>query len=195
MSDFNKKITISGVEYTCEYNYLDGNECHLNKVYLDGKQMVGNGLPMPIFLALCEAIHKEHMSNDADMKKSHNEEGDDEYFDIIINLTQHQSTPEQGCLEPKQKSDVQASLTFDDIPSVEEMQKRARFLAAIAKESGATAAMIGGAPFFMSTLERALIEAGVKPVYAFSRRESVESVKDGIVTKLNVFKHVGFVEL
>ena len=48
----------------------------------------------------------------------------------------------------------------------------------------------------MSTLERALAEVKVTPVYAFSVRESLETVSDdGTVTKTNVFKHVGFVEL
>ena len=55
--------------------------------------------------------------------------------------------------------------------------------------------MIGGAPFFMSALERALLDVGITPLYAFSIRESVEkAAEDGTVTKINVFKHVGFVE-
>ena len=55
-------------------------------------------------------------------------------------------------------------------------------------------AMIGGAPWMMSALEGALLDAGVQPVYAFSVRESVEQVQpDGSVRKVNVFRHVGFV--
>ncbi len=116
--------------------------------------------------------------------------------DIIINLTQHAGTPEQGVTDPENKSAVQAALTFDTIPSKEEMAERAIFLANIAKESCAKKAMIGGAPFFMSALERALLDVGITPLYAFSVRESVEkAAEDGTVTKTNVFKHIGFVEL
>lgn len=116
----------------------------------------------------------------------------------MINLTQHTATPEQaadGVIEPADKATVQAALTFDAIPSVEEMAARAALLAAIAKDSGAASAMIGGAPFFMSALERALTAAGIKPAYAFSQRDSAETIReDGSVVKTNVFKHVGFVE-
>jgi membrane carboxypeptidase/penicillin-binding protein len=115
----------------------------------------------------------------------------------VINLTQHSAAVEQtesGVVEPQKKAAVQAALTFDAIPSAEEMAQRAEFLAAIAKESGCVKAMIGGAPFFMSALERALKAHGIAPIYAFSQRESVETIKeDGSVIKTNVFKHVGFV--
>jgi hypothetical protein len=113
---------------------------------------------------------------------------------VIINLTQHAASAEQvedGVVEPTNKAAVQSAITFDAIPTVEEMAQRAGFLANIAKESGAKKAMIGGAPFFMSALERALIGSGITPVYAFSIRESVE--KDGV--KTSVFKHAGFVEV
>lgn len=47
---------------------------------------------------------------------------------------------------------------------------------------------------FMGALERALIAKGVKPVYAFSARESVDHVQaDGSVRKVAVFRHLGFV--
>jgi len=114
----------------------------------------------------------------------------------ILNLTQHTATPEQGCSEPENKAAVQAVLTFDSIPTVEEMQERAIFLANICKDAGSKRAMIGGAPFFMSTLEKVLIQNGIQPLYAFSERVSVESVSpDGTVTKTNVFKHVGWIEI
>lgn len=114
--------------------------------------------------------------------------------EIIINLTQHSASDEQveaNVIEPTNKSAVQAAITFDAIPSVEEMVSRAQFLASIAKESGSKKAMIGGAPFFMGTLERVLIAHNITPVYAFSVRESIE--KDGV--KTSVFRHTGFVEL
>jgi hypothetical protein len=55
--------------------------------------------------------------------------------------------------------------------------------------------MIGGAPFFMEPLSRALRDAGYKPIFAFSRRESVErTMPDGTVQKVAIFRHLGFVE-
>ncbi len=55
-------------------------------------------------------------------------------------------------------------------------------------------AMIGGAPYLMAELEKELWHLGIEPVYAFTKRESVESVdENGNVTKTAVFKHAGFV--
>ena len=55
-------------------------------------------------------------------------------------------------------------------------------------------AMIGGAPYLMAELEKELWRLGIEPVYAFSRRESVESTDaEGNVTKTAIFKHIGFV--
>ena len=46
----------------------------------------------------------------------------------------------------------------------------------------------------MARLERALIERGIEPLYAFSVRESTEEVQaDGSVRKVAVFKHAGFI--
>jgi hypothetical protein len=116
----------------------------------------------------------------------------------ILNLTQHAATAEQveaGVVEPEEKGAVQAALTFDAIPTTSEMADRAAFLARIAVDSGCKRAMIGGAPFFMAPLERALLAAGITPVYAFSVRDSVEQPDgNGGVRKINVFRHVGFVE-
>jgi len=115
----------------------------------------------------------------------------------ILNLTQHAATEDQilaGVIEPANKQEVVDLLTFDEIPSGEEMANRAARLAAIAQAAGVEAAMIGGAPYFMGALESALLEAGVEPVYAFSRRVSEEMIQpDGSVRKVGVFRHVGFV--
>ena len=68
-------------------------------------------------------------------------------------------------------------------------------LTLVCKEANVRRAMIGGAPFFMSTLERVLVLNGIKPLYAFSERVSEETTApDGAVTKINVFKHIGFVD-
>lgn len=119
----------------------------------------------------------------------------------ILNLTQHQATEEQkaqGVFDLKDTTELKALLTFDGIPSHGEMYDRARRLAQIARHAlgkGCHEVMIGGAPFFMSTLENYLWEEGMVPVYAFSQRHVVESVKeDGTVVKTAVFKHVGFVK-
>ena len=117
----------------------------------------------------------------------------------ILNLTQHMATQEQydaGVLEPENKVRVKDLLTFDTIPSILEMEERAEQLAYEAMVSKCTNAMIGGAPFFMSNLEYALINKGIKPLYAFSTRVSEEHfTEDGNVVKVNVFKHTGFVEV
>ena len=117
----------------------------------------------------------------------------------IINLTQHQATKDQvadGVVDPENKAAVQSALTFDAIPSKSELKERAELLARIAIESGCNKAMIGGAPFFMSTLESALLAAGITPLYAFSVRDSVEKHdENGVVIKSNVFRHIGFVDV
>lgn len=115
----------------------------------------------------------------------------------IINLTQHASTVEQadaGVVEPTSKSAVKALLDFEQVPTRRDLLDRAVELADMAAASGAKAAMVGGAPFFMVVLERELLNKGVTPLYAFSRRESVERTgADGTTVKTSVFKHVGFV--
>lgn len=136
---------------------------------------------------------------------------------IIINLTQHQATPEQVAagvvdLPPAVRDLLLKELTFDTLPSAEEIEDRAAHIAALAMDfttsqlgdemanAGAVPrgvrAMIGGAPYLMSALEAALLDACIQPVYAFSVRESIEEVQpDGSVRKINVFRHGGFVEV
>ena len=116
----------------------------------------------------------------------------------ILNLTQHAATPEQiaaGVYEPKNKAEVQRLLTFDTLPTEKEVLDRAVDLAVMAFREKATAAMIGGAPFLMAPLQELLGWRRVKALYAFSERRSQEqTMPDGTVRKVNVFKHVGFVE-
>ena len=114
----------------------------------------------------------------------------------ILNLTQHLATPEQveaGVVEPADKALVQQLLTFDELPSIEEIQRRSVKLLDICR--GYTYVMLGGAPYLMGTLEGVLIDHVITPVYAYSKRVSVEQVVDGVVTKSTVFKHIGFVGL
>ena len=128
---------------------------------------------------------------------------------MIVNLTQHQATPEQIAqgvvdLPGEVRQALVAALTFEELPTWAEIEAAADVVAELACQNGIggdegdspmpKAAMIGGAPFLMAPLEAALRVRGIKPVYAFSRRESVETTKpDGNVVKTNVFRHVGFV--
>jgi len=124
----------------------------------------------------------------------------------ILNLTQHAATAEQiaqgvGDLNPHHGEIQQLKnlLTFDSLPSAETVYERAYAIAALAQSYFVDVAMIGGAPYLMGALERALERAlnkrGIKPVYAFSERVSVEKIVSGVVVKTNEFKHVGFVEV
>jgi len=114
----------------------------------------------------------------------------------ILNLTQHSATAEQiaaGVVAPANHSAVKVLLDFASLPSVSDVWQRAKQLAQLAKASGCGSAMIGGAPFLMKELEFQLLAVGVSPLYAFSVRESVETVQpDGSVVKTAVFRHVGF---
>ena len=129
----------------------------------------------------------------------------------VINLTQHPATDEQKVagvvdLQGKELEALKGLLTFDSIPTIQEMEDRAHDIALLVvfndladdedQDPIFNKAMIGGAPFFMSTLERELINQGITPVYAFSRREVIEQKQEnGEVVKKAVFKHLGFVEV
>lgn len=116
----------------------------------------------------------------------------------ILNLTQHNPSPEQvaaGVFDPDDKVSIRKDLlTFDDIPTREEINQRAKELAEVALAHDADGAMIGGASYLMGPLERALSHVGVKPLHSFTRREAGEEKQaDGSVRKTQVFRHVGFV--
>lgn len=115
-----------------------------------------------------------------------------------INLTQYESTPEQEC-EPRTKEladQIRLILTFEMLPSRDEILGRAWTLADIAAKSGATEAMIDGAAYLMLFLDPALRMRGIEPVYAFSKRETEEKTqKNGTVLKVSTFRHMGFIRL
>ncbi len=118
----------------------------------------------------------------------------------ILNLTQHNATQDQidaGVVEPKDKTNIQSLLTFEQMPSRALLEERAAALAGVVAVEGYEVAMIGGAPFFMPPLELALQKNDIQPVYAFSVRESVETTdpETGQVSKTAIFKHLGFVGL
>lgn len=135
----------------------------------------------------------------------------------ILNLTQHPATAEQVAagvvdLTPDERRQLHQLLTFEELPSAEELEERAEEIEILARRAfdgdpHLDAVMIGGAPFLMAPLERSLkaeheladehaSEPPFRPqvLYAFSRRESVEERQpDGSVRKINVFRHAGFV--
>jgi hypothetical protein len=124
----------------------------------------------------------------------------------ILNLTQHAATLEQIAdgvvdLPEDARKKLSALLTFDELPSTDELIFRAEELAdfaakAIQDHNCSDQVMIGGAPFFMGFLEVELFTRGLQPVYAFSKRVVEEVTKeDGTVEKKAVFKHLGFVEV
>lgn len=122
---------------------------------------------------------------------------------MIINLTQHAATVDQieaGVVDLPAASRASASdlLTFGDCPDADEIRARAVALATIALAGDLLTrhgrAMIGGAPWLMGPLAAALRERGIDPVFAFSRRESIDQVQpDGSVRKIAVFRHDGWV--
>ena len=119
---------------------------------------------------------------------------------MIINLTQHNPTLEQ--IEVGVTATIigmSELLTFNTIPTQDDIDSRVcDILVSLTTVYGdapkGTQVMIGGAPFLMAKLEDALIRHNYVPVYSFSQRVSVESTNaDGVVVKVNQFKHVGFV--
>lgn len=118
---------------------------------------------------------------------------------MILNLTQHAATPDQKAvgvvdMTEDQKALLSEFLTFDKLPSREEVLKRAELIAQMCLSQDFPSAMIGGAPYLMDPLTEQLKSIGVKVLFAFSVRESIETITDGIVKKTAIFKHAGFVE-
>ncbi len=124
---------------------------------------------------------------------------------LILNLTQHPATPAQTAvgvvdLPPEKRAALLALLTFDTLPGRGVIEDRAEQIALLANaflDEGPDDyqyAMLGGAPFLMSPLERALVDQCIVPLYAFSIRSSDEQIQlDGSVRKVATFNHAGFV--
>lgn len=126
---------------------------------------------------------------------------------VIINLTQHHFSNEQKeefLLKDFEwvntTDEVKELLTFTTRPTLAEMQERAKALVAHAKANQAggviseTVVMCGGAPYFMPVLEQAFLGTGIRVVYSFSERASIETtMPDGNVVKTSVFRHAGFI--
>lgn len=125
-------------------------------------------------------------------------------MELIINLTQHKATPEQlkeGVIDLPDhlRTALIEALTFEELPTVDEINGRAKFIAhlAFSNDLGKDCvddpipkkALIGGALFLMKPLEEVLTELYVQPLYAFTQRNVVE--KDGV--KTSQFRHEGFI--
>lgn len=98
---------------------------------------------------------------------------------MIINLTQHPATSEQlavGVIElpEDEQAAVNSLLEFTGLPTADDLDDRAESLAMLAGMSGlledgapfGALIMIDGPAFFMSTLERTLIQHGFRPCHA-----------------------------
>ena len=128
---------------------------------------------------------------------------------------------EAGLVEPIHKDDIRQLLTIDrydfacyqggfeneqekaraDMAFAEILQERAKDLmhsalmefASMDEEPTTKVVMIGGAPYLMSHLERALDKEGIHPAYALSDRVSMDvMLPDGKVKKVNEFVHLEF---
>lgn len=126
---------------------------------------------------------------------------------MILNLTQHIATPEQkeaGVVDllEDQRQQLAELLTFNRLPTAADLVSRAEAVADIAmafdmeRDQGPIRAMIGGAPYFMGFLECALGAVGITPVYAFTVPcKGFERLPDGDVRSVDVFRHLGWVEV
>lgn len=116
---------------------------------------------------------------------------------MIINLTQHSASAEQleaGVVNMQDQKLVSELLTFDELPSAEQIINKAEVLASLIHEPMSTQVLIGGAPWLMAPLINSLKKRGFVPVFAFSKRVSAEELQtDGSVKKISVFKHEGFI--
>lgn len=130
----------------------------------------------------------------------------------VYNLTQHSVTAEQKQdgvrdLPERYQALVRGLLTFDTFPEKDDVERRARQLAAIAHDVAINfddqdgvyhprGAMIGGALWFMPALTQALKDAGFHVYFAYSPRVSKDIVKeDGTVEKVSTFSYQGLVEV
>ena len=136
---------------------------------------------------------------------------------IIINLTQHKMTGDQYQYNdiklkeliseiPEEQADyeneLKTLLNFHELPTRDTINLRVMQITTFALNyfmqgdiENNRYALIGGAPYLTAPLAEALKKVGITPLYAFSKRESVETTQpDGSVVKTSVFKHAGYIE-
>ena len=139
-----------------------------------------------------EAGRKAHLQNcrERDQKRREaREEKMKPHAGVILNLTQHKTTEDQleaGVVDmPEELKDsfgnprsFSKQLTFTEIPNQRELRRRAEDIAIDARDEFnrrgepelGRKAMIGGAPYLMSFLEKALVSYEIEPVYAFTHK-------------------------
>ena len=122
----------------------------------------------------------------------------DEKIDKIVNLTQHSSTEtqaEQGVIEPPDKEYVKSLITFEDIPTLQDLRKRANLLVEICREMNMQFALIAGAHWWLIVLEHHLRIHGITPLQSFSKRVSFEHTNEnGTVHMVKTFVHAGWIQ-
>ena len=130
----------------------------------------------------------------------------------IMNLTQHVATLEQtleGVIdlpdgEGSYRKALIENLTFKTLPKYQsEVTRKAQEIAGLViqylydqkidPKKEKVFAMIGGAPYLMAPLEKALLRMNIMPVYSFSVRKSTEKVINGGVEKVSIFSHAGWI--
>ena len=93
---------------------------------------------------------------------------------MILNLTPYNSSPEEkeaGVVDNDEIFQIiDSHLTFNLMPTKKELETKALILALAARGLGYSQAMIGGsgASFFFGTLETALRQHGITPMYAIN---------------------------
>lgn len=101
-------------------------------------------------------------------------------------------------ISPEDRARINALGNFTDIPTPDEIDRRAAEIADIAakylSESPGGAALIAGAPYLAARVAEKLSERGITPVESFSVRRVVEKQQaDGSVVKESVFDHAAYI--
>lgn len=125
-----------------------------------------------------------------------------EYYDPILNITQHVGTAaqeEMGLIEPSEgdKEAIRSLITFEDLPEIQDIVRRVNSIVDILDNNyNVKYVLIGGAGYLMSTLVAGLKHNGYRPVHSFSKRIVRECIDNdtGKVTKQSLFEHIGWVK-
>jgi hypothetical protein len=128
---------------------------------------------------------------------------------FIINMTQHYASDEQkrqGVIDLPEifRKELIELLTFENFPKYGYPRECAWAISTLLLDcyfdyadidpaKRQINAMIGGAPYLMPPLEKALFEVGVYPIYAYSERQSFEHNVGGKIEKTSQFVHAGWV--